>query len=265
MSNCHLRHIVLSPHLDDAPLSCGGSIHRWASADEPVLVITVMTGDPPAGPHSPFAEYQHASWGVSAAEAFAIRRSEEAAALGRLGASYTQLGLLDCIYRGDNAGFFYTSEEAIFGSVHPADEPLIDTLTQRLAGLEPFAPGAAVYSPLGLGDHIDHQLVRRAAERWRGRDLLYYEDYPYAYRMRLDRNEIQRGEPGLVSRRVWLTEGDVRAKIEAIGRYRSQMGILFGGYSQMEAGVWAYGRAAAGGNGWAERFWHPIDTPALGN
>jgi LmbE family N-acetylglucosaminyl deacetylase len=265
MSNCHCRHIVLSPHLDDAPLSCGGSIHRWAAADEPVLVVTVMTGDPPAGPHSPFAEYQHSSWGVSAAEAFAIRRSEEAAALGRLGASYTQLGLLDCIYRGDDTGFFYTSEEGIFGSIHPADESLAEALVRRLVALEPFAPGAAVYSPLGLGHHIDHQLVRRAAERWRGRDLLYYEDYPYAHRMGLSRAEIQRGESGLASRQVWLTEGDMRAKIEAIGRYRSQMDILFGGCAEMEASVWAYGRAVAGGDGWAERFWGQLDTPSLGN
>jgi LmbE family N-acetylglucosaminyl deacetylase len=256
MSNCHCRHIILSPHLDDAPLSCGGAIHRWAAADEPVLVIAAMTGDPPAGPHSPFAEYQHTSWGVSGAEAFATRRSEEAAALQRLGASFTQLGLLDCIYRGDDAGFFYTSEEAIFGSVHPADESLVDALVRRLVALEPFAPGATVYSPLGLGSHIDHQLVRRAAERWRGRDLLYYEDCPYAYRMGLDRMEIQRGESRLAPRPVWLTEGDMRAKIGAIALYRSQMGILFGGYAQMEACVWAYGRAVAGRGGWAERFWH---------
>lgn len=265
MSNRRPRHVVLSPHLDDAPLSCGGAIHRWAAADEPVLVVTAMTGDPPAGPHSPFAEYQHASWGVSAEEAFAIRRAEEAAALGRLGAGSAQLGLLDCIYRGDDAGFFYTSEEAIFGSIHPADESLVEPLVRQLAALEPFAPGAAVYAPLGLGGHIDHQLVRRAAERWRGRGLLYYEDYPYAYRMGLGRDEIQRRESGLAPRQVWLTEGDMQAKVEAIGRYRSQMDMLFGGHAQMEASVWAYGRAVAGGDGLAERFWHPIGVPSPGN
>jgi LmbE family N-acetylglucosaminyl deacetylase len=250
--NRHYRHIVLSPHLDDAPLSCGGAIHRWAAAGEPVLIITLMTGDPPAGPLSPFADYQHAAWEVPAAEAFATRRAEEAAALQELGADWDHLGFLDCIYRGNETSFFYTSDEAIFGSIHPADASLVDDLSEQLAALELLAPGAAVYAPLAIGNHIDHQLVRQAAGRWRGRNLLYYEDYPYAGRV-----GAQTDAPQIPSLRIPLAKADMEAKIRAIGRYRSQINMLFGSNAQMETDVWAFGRRTADRDGWAERFWHP--------
>ncbi|RMD73788.1 MAG: PIG-L family deacetylase, partial [Chloroflexi bacterium] len=35
------RHIVLSPHLDDAALSCGGFIARATALGEPVLVVNI--------------------------------------------------------------------------------------------------------------------------------------------------------------------------------------------------------------------------------
>ncbi len=38
------KHIYLSPHYDDAALSCGGSIHKQATQQEPVAVITVFAG-----------------------------------------------------------------------------------------------------------------------------------------------------------------------------------------------------------------------------
>ncbi|WP_366972639.1 PIG-L family deacetylase, partial [Thermoflexus sp.] len=37
---------VLSPHPDDAVLSCGGTLYRTARAGIPVRVITVFAGDP---------------------------------------------------------------------------------------------------------------------------------------------------------------------------------------------------------------------------
>ena len=54
-----LTHVYLSPHLDDAVLSCGGMIHRQAQAGERVVVVTVCAGDPPPGPLSDFARSLH--------------------------------------------------------------------------------------------------------------------------------------------------------------------------------------------------------------
>lgn len=247
------QRIILSPHLDDGSLSCGGAIHHWTSMGEPVLVLTLMTADPPSRLSS-FAEYQHASWQLSPQEAYAARRAEDAFALERLGADYCHLDLPDCIYRGEAGRFFYTSDQELFGSIHPADLPLIEQMAERLAESAPWASGTAVYAPLAIGNHIDHQLLRKAAERWRGAQLWYYEDYPYA-----DRTNFS-GMPSMTAHSIYLTEADMQAKIEATGRYRSQIAMLFGSQEQMAAMVRTYGRRVAGEIGWAERFWQP-DTP----
>ncbi|KAB2956573.1 MAG: PIG-L family deacetylase, partial [Thermoanaerobaculia bacterium] len=47
--------LVLSPHLDDAVLSCGGRIADEVARGRDVLVVTVFTADEPAEPPSRLA------------------------------------------------------------------------------------------------------------------------------------------------------------------------------------------------------------------
>ena len=53
------KHIYLSPHYDDAALSCGGSIHKQTRQQEPVAVITVFAGTPDL-PNSALSELAQA-------------------------------------------------------------------------------------------------------------------------------------------------------------------------------------------------------------
>ncbi len=70
------------------------------------------------------------------------------------------------------------SDDDIFGAIAPAEMELLDTLVSRMQTL-PAHRRIAV--PLTVGNHVDHQLVRLAAERCFGTAALdYYEDYPYA-------------------------------------------------------------------------------------
>ena len=172
-------HLYLSPHLDDAVLSCGGLIASQVAAGEAVVVLTACAGDPPPGPLSDFAQELTLRWGKGLA-ASPARRAEDRVACGRLGASVIQLEVPDAIYRrqADGTGL-YSSEEAICGPLHPADKPLIGTLAARIA--ETCPEGARLYSPLGVGNHVDHRLTRLAAERVRS-GLWYYPDFPYVAR-----------------------------------------------------------------------------------
>src|SRR5512139_3118661 len=68
--------IYLSPHLDDAALSCGGLIWEQVHAGDTVSVWTICAGDPPNGSLSPFAEALHARW-QSGIEAAVLRREED--------------------------------------------------------------------------------------------------------------------------------------------------------------------------------------------
>jgi LmbE family N-acetylglucosaminyl deacetylase len=249
------RHLFLSPHLDDAALSCGGAIHRWASAGEAVLVVSVMTGDPPDKDTSAFAATQHSRWDLPPEEAYRIRRAEDRAALGILGAEPAHLAFVDCIYRRGPEGTYYTSEEEIFGPVDPDDAELVHDLGQQFAML---AAGEAdeptVYAPLAFGGHVDHQLVRRAAEAWLDSRLVYYEDYPYA-----EKADPAADPAELAPWLVPLDEEDLTARIEAVACYRSQIGVLFGSREEMVSRIRAYaGGLAPPGFVGAERFWRPV-------
>ncbi len=248
--------IYLSPHLDDAALSCGGQIYLQTAAGKRVLIVTVAAGWPESGELSEFARLLHTSWGLAdkpdvpvASEVVQARRAEDVAACRRLGAAYAHWTLPDCIYRTDplSSRTFYNSEADIFGLVNPVEQPLINSLAEMMAKL-PVA--GRIAAPLGIGNHVDHQLVRLAAEACFGRRLCYYEDYPYVQR-----------DPGA----LWtLVDGDgLRqvehfalpmparlARLEATTAYHSQIAVLFGDLPALREQLWAQIEDSNG-----ERLW----------
>jgi LmbE family N-acetylglucosaminyl deacetylase len=185
--NPDMQWIYLSPHLDDVALSCGGLVWEQTQAGQPASIWTICAGDVPAGPLSSFAQSLHARWQTSL-QAVAHRRQEDIAACAHLSASYRHFTIPDCIYRrlepgslsageANSSTFIYASREAIFGPLHPAEAGLVRQLTTDLSQALP--PVTELVCPLTLGGHVDHRLIRLAAEDL-GRRLWYYADYPYA-------------------------------------------------------------------------------------
>ncbi len=259
-----MKQVYLSPHLDDAVLSCGGAIHRRAAAGETVLVLTIFSGEARSDRGlSPFALYQHAQWG-HLPRPMAQRRAEDLAALLRLRAEAQHLGYLDAVYRADAAGrWLYTDLETLMGQVHPADPLLQDGvsgLANLLNGLMPRGDNTVVYAPLGVGGHVDHRIVHLAARQLlaRGHRLAFYEDYPYAERDgALEAALAAAGAEGWQPEAVPLDAADLAAKVAALGYYRSQMAVLFGGAEAMPSRVWAFAASRSPGVGLAERIWWP--------
>lgn len=219
-------YIYFSPHLDDAALSCGGQIFQRTQAGRSVLIVNIAAGDPPAGDdQSEFARLQHAQWQLLG-DAVAARRREDAAACRFLGADVVYWPFPDCIYRHDPATGrpLYLSDAEIFGPVDPAEGVLVGRLAQEMASLP---PARQVIAPLGVGNHVDHQLTRVAAEQTFGPALAYYEDYPYVEQpFAVDR--ILKTAPAWTLRIVPLSEAAVAARLAAIAAYRSQIATLFG-------------------------------------
>jgi LmbE family N-acetylglucosaminyl deacetylase len=242
--------IYLSPHLDDAVLSCAGQIYQLTQGGDSALIVTIMSGDPPGGRLTDFAQSLHNRWQL-AADASARRREEDRAACHIVGADYCHLGLLDCIYRRDPATgkALYDSEEALFGPLHPAEQALAETLAGRLAQLP---DSERVFAPLTAGHHVDHQLTRLAAEIWRGSRLLYYEDYPYAQSPQATPAELV--QDGRWRSSVTELSGEaLAARIEAIACYRSQLSTFFRDYDDLARSVAEYVQATGG-----ERLWYQI-------
>jgi LmbE family N-acetylglucosaminyl deacetylase len=250
-------HIFLSPHLDDAALSCGGIIARYAANQQPVLVVNICTAVPdPQGPFSPFAEENHQRWGLDPAEAVTRRLEEDASALNMLGADSYQLDMFDAIYRMPER---YNSNGTLFGTV-ALDDPLPQALIEPLTALAGRYPQAIVYAPLAVGQHVDHQAVHRAAQAMStmGLSLAFYEDFPYvavegALAARLEQLGRAYYFATAVDIDAWLAR-----KIGAIECYGSQLHALFGGVEAMAASVTAYAESLRPDVGtYGERIWVP--------
>jgi LmbE family N-acetylglucosaminyl deacetylase len=248
------RSIFLSPHPDDAVLSCGGTIFRLAENGYRPIVITLFGGDRPSGvPLSEFARGLHQRWQLGD-EAPAARRDEDRAACDKLGAMLIQLPFADAVYRIEpiTQRWLYDSEEAIFGPVRESD------IIGRVAGalhskLRLAGSSVRVFVPLTAGQHVDHVITRAAAERLKI-DLDYYEDYPYAEQP--DRIRPVWGQAEWRSETVELSEAALQARIDAFLCHRSQISTFYQNDAEAAQRMRAY--AGAGGQGQpVERFWRP--------
>jgi LmbE family N-acetylglucosaminyl deacetylase len=240
--------IYLSPHLDDAVFSCGGRIALQVRAGMRVWVVTVCAGSP-EGPLSDFAQALHEYWGLAETDAPAARREEDRAALARLGAVAVHWDFWDCIYRRAPDGrFLYPNYDALWGPIAEEDGALREELALRMAELP---SSATLCVPLGAGAHVDHRLVRQAAEAT-GRPLVYYEDYPYAGKP--GRVEQALGEGIWRAEEVGLDEVALEAKIAAARCYRSQITSFWADAADLTAHFRAYA-AEVGGGSPAERYW----------
>jgi LmbE family N-acetylglucosaminyl deacetylase len=151
---------VVSPHLDDAVLSCGGLM---SDMREPV-VITVFAGSPPDW--GGLTGWDEACGFEPGSDVVAARVAEDDAALSCLRAQGLRLAFLDEQYRDPSARL----------TADRIGEEILSAV--RRAGAE------TVFIPVGLV-HADH-LLCAAAARWaasRAPELQWfaYEDLPYAY------------------------------------------------------------------------------------
>lgn len=173
-----MRWIYLSPHLDDAVLSCGGLIREQTLSKTIVEIWTVCAGDAPEGELSSFAQQLHKEW-ETGTETPARRRLEDMAACQRLGSRYRHLSFQDCIYRqGSDGKWLYPDNESIQSALAPQDDAAIKTLQTFLATT--LKPDDVIVCPLSVGNHVDHQLVRQACEKLK-RPIFYYADVPYIF------------------------------------------------------------------------------------
>lgn len=231
------REVFLSPHADDAVWSCGGRIAALVAAERSVLLVTCFDGDMSPEPGLIVEPWRQALRPT-------LRRCEDLLAARALGVERVSLGLTEAGLRHGPSSFVYSSLEAVLGLPAAADKPLVTRLAEVL--LPWLREGDRLHIPVAASNHVDHVLVRRAAESLRLPCLSdYYEEFPYP--------------PAPVSRRLspvvipvelepWVCSGL---------RYRSQVRALFGGEARFREALatWAHERGALIGASHAERYW----------
>ncbi len=211
--------LLLSPHADDAVLSCGGLLLEHTDA----TVVTVFSGDAP----------QPRQGALARLAAPGARRAEDAAAMSKLGCDHQNLNLLDAIDRRDEDGLqLYGSMAALFAQVLPADSARCGEIQSALT---PMLSNRILLCPLAVGAHVDHQLCAHAGRRLaaEGHSVWFYEDAPYVFP---DTGSALRADTVLrAARRLranvrgsWDMPIRTAAKEEILACYSSQIETLFG-------------------------------------
>lgn len=231
-------HLFLSPHADDAALSCGGQIVQLALDGEQVKILTVMAGDPPPNfKPTAFTRELAARWKIGD-RPVAARREEDQAAAQSLGAVLEFGDYPDAVYRVNpqTGEALYSDEASIFGQVQ-ANDPLLPVSQIALPTL---APDVVVHAPLAAGHHVDHIIVRDLAAclavHYPENKFYFYEDYPYVSQ---DKQAIraalhQFNQPMMrVTRR--LSSRTLEAKIAAVACYQSQISSFWDSPETMTA------------------------------
>jgi LmbE family N-acetylglucosaminyl deacetylase len=209
--------VVVSPHFDDAVLSCAGLI----AGAPATTVITVFAGFPPARDAATPAEFlpgttawDQASGFAAGDDVVALRRAEDRAALAQLGAIPHWLDFLDSQYVVE-----------VGESAQPAQ--IATGLRTAFGDLRP----ATIAFPLGLS-HTDHERTHEAcflllkespelAANW-----VAFIDVPYRalHREQADRRLDALRELGYNLEPLVFDLGDRKAA--ALGEYPSQLKAL---------------------------------------
>ena len=354
-----MTHVFVSPHPDDAALSCGGLIASLRELGQNVTILSVFSGGPsgdatltdyqrtalgfgtkavwpnteafrrsnvpaeydvpvlPDGAPAWAAEpdrvaltqerantqarqfWQRAAWTRSAnvtnaesdarplsdsvpsqgadedvdfgaLDAAALRKAEDERYAFFMEASIVFLDLPDAVYRG------YEGDEQLLGSIRDEDRVPYEILRREILRLEP----QKVYFPLGVGNHVDHQLCREVGldllaegRRWVmpapdfAGTLSFYEDFPYAWwngfrgpaDWPVERLDLPAGVE-LQARYADITE-HVERKAAGLRLYESQITRLFDSEQGMLDDLAGYHTQVAldgGVEGQAERYWNPV-------
>jgi LmbE family N-acetylglucosaminyl deacetylase len=206
---------------------------------------------------------------AAAGQAVAKRRLEDERYAYFAEASIVFLDLPDAVFRG------YEGDDQLLGPARLDDDAPVSILRREIVRLEP----QTVYLPLGVGNHVDHQLCRDAGvallaeprtwvmpgPAWAGK-VAFYEDFPYAYWSNFQSlDELPEGTLEGIPADTYLTPryadiGDqLERKIRGIAIYESQLDRLFGGVKPMASAVRERANAIGilgGVGGAAERYWH---------
>lgn len=239
-----MRWVYLSPHLDDAVLSAGGLIYEQTRAGAQVEIWTLMCGFPPEGELSPFAQALHKQWNTaSAAETIRIRRAEDVKAAGLVGATTVHFDFLDCIYRrGNNGEWLYAD---IYVPLHAGEADLPQRIAVAIRAR--LAPDDKLVCQFAIGPHIDHLIVRQAAESL-GKPLQYDADIPYLFNFpeqlpEMTANRKEQLHP--------ISGPGLKAWGDGIAAYDSQLSMLFENPAKMREAIAEYRDSTGGARLWS--------------
>lgn len=226
--------LALSPHLDDAAFSCGGTLATLSGAGWRVVMATVFT-ESVAAPTG-FALACQIDKGLDAAvDYMRLRRAEDDAAAACLGVEVRHLAFREAPHRG------YDSAPALFAEPQ-SDDRIADDLAPAFAGLIDGIAPDLILAPQAIGGHVDHIQVVAAFRRVApDRPVLWWRDFPYTVRSAVPKAPLATSFATFPVREIGFASVAQIQKAEACAAYLSQLGFQFGGRGGLTAMLGAEG------------------------
>ncbi len=258
------RVVVLSPHLDDAALSCFGLLSGLRGTLSR-LVITICCATPAPAPPFVDIETLRDDPDFSAYGTPEERRLEDVAAMEQMDCDFVHLGFKDGVYRRSptSGEYIYRTTREKFVRPRIEDASHIEELFLVLRRLCQNMGRLLLVSPLSIGYHVDHSITAHNALRLENDDvdLLFYEDFPYVLNPRYshgleDSPQKAMERIGRVPLRRYATPVDADEKVRVVERYTSQVPVLFEDDNDLRKSLTA--RTFRGGP--AEFYWTTAAT-----
>lgn len=145
---------IVSPHIDDAILSCGILMQRAAARGDTVFVLDLFS----AGSNAD------------------TRRAEEERAMEKIGAKAFFLDEFDA---PDRDPLFKNQYNLFLGPTENVPDHFIDHIEKRIRDFLNAHNIDTVYVPLAAGTHIDHRVAYTVGHRLTDKNVRFYEDRPY--------------------------------------------------------------------------------------
>jgi LmbE family N-acetylglucosaminyl deacetylase len=225
--------LLLSPHADDIAYSVGGIAALLCTRAE-IQLVTVF------GRSGWTCSQALSEMSVDAISA--LRESEDRAYCERRGLDYVPFCYPDSFTMG--------YDEATELTRAPDHDPRTAEIVERIGDFVARHATRVVLAPCGLGGHVDHRIVRTAAQALDEAVVFFYEDIPYSAGLSLAGLNRQLADENLAPAMTIDIESVVPDKCDDMWIYRSQT---------TEAAVAAMllhsGRVGAGSARYAERLW----------
>lgn len=181
--------VFVSPHFDDAYLSCGTLISKL-SGKTSITVINVFTKAHNQGTTLSAKKTLRDAGFTDGNKLYSARTKEDADVFSHYKVKVVNLGFQDALFRKKE-------NSSIFGKILPEFDHVYPTYRWHMHGKEsthdtarinifsrikPYlADGTLLFIPYGIGNHVDHTMTRKVCEE-NYQKCIYYVDFPYSYR-----------------------------------------------------------------------------------
>jgi LmbE family N-acetylglucosaminyl deacetylase len=219
--------VIISPHQDDALLSCAG-LMSVLDGEVNITVVNVFT----AADRKPYTlsakKFLKVSGYTDASELYKEREEEDKKALSTFKISVINLGLSDALFRKKKNASFAGKLLPEFDHIYPTyrwhilkslakNDPAFQVLKKKLVSFN--KTNTIFFAPFGIGNHADHVIVRKVCEEIHT-NLVLYSDFPYNSR-------INKSEKSAFGAREFQLLPDLKRKCILLKMYKTQFQGLF--------------------------------------